>query len=267
MTEEQFAGFLNTPALWEQEAFGIRQFEFPRLDLASFRPQPIPDNLRLGHRIEHVFKQLLEHSITYELVLHNLPIQQEGITLGEIDFVLKDVKTARYTHIELTYKFYLIDPSFSDPIHRLIGPNRRDTFFRKMEKIKNKQFPLAYSEAGTKALHALGVDPSNMEQQCCFKAQLFQPYGHPTDMGNFNEDCLAGYWLRFDDFNRSEFATNEYFIPTKPEWVVAPHGRVVWKSHDAILADIQQGLLEGRAPMVWIRTDHYEFQKVFVVWW
>lgn len=268
MTKELFTGFSNTLPLWEKKQFEIQQFEFSSLVLASFHPKPLPTNLRLGHQMEYVFKQLLEHSETYDVVLYNLPIQNDERTLGEIDFILKDRTTEKLIHVELTYKFYLIDTGISEPVHSLIGPNRRDTFFAKMEKIKNKQFPLIHSTEGIKALRGHGIDHSKIEHQCCFKAQLFKPYGDKgINIGELNEDCLAGYWLRLDDFSKPEFADAQFYLPSKTEWVIEPHNQVAWKSHSEIVTDINQSLLQERAPMVWLKNADGEFEKLFVVWW
>ena len=83
--------FLATPSLWEGNQFGLTQFEFPKVDMSGFEPSSIPGKLRLGHHIELVFLQLLQHSKKYEVVLHNLPIRKDGITLGEIDFIVREL--------------------------------------------------------------------------------------------------------------------------------------------------------------------------------
>ncbi len=268
MIKAQCIGFLDTPPLWEKEQFDIQQFEFPDLVLHSFQPKSIPGNIRLGHQMEYVFKQLVEYSDAYNIVLYNLPIRQEKNTLGEIDFILKNKITDQLIHVELTYKFYLIDPEILEPIHRLIGPNRRDTFFIKMGKIKHKQFPLLHSEAGAQALANRHIDHLQLEHQCCFKAQLFQPYGsNSVNIGPLNKDCLVGYWLRFDDFNKSEFANAQFYLPTKSEWIIEPNDHVAWKSHVEIMMEINLRLVKERAPMVWLKNANGEFEKLFVVWW
>lgn len=268
MIKAQCVGFLNTPPLWEKKQFDIQQFEFPNLALQPFQPKAILRNIRLGHQMEYVFKQLVEYSETYDVVLYNLPIRQGKRTLGEIDFILKDKTNDKLIHVELTYKFYIINPEISEPFHRLIGPNRRDTFFIKMEKIKNVQFPLLHSEEGAKALFDSNIDHFKIEHQCCFKAQLFQPFGNRTiDIGPLNKDCLAGYWLRFDDFNKPEFANARFYIPSKSEWVIEPNDHVAWKSHFEIMIDLNLILLKELAPMVWLKNSNSEFKKLFVVWW
>ncbi|MFK7770835.1 MAG: DUF1853 family protein [Saprospiraceae bacterium] len=268
MIKAKYLGFLNTPPLWEKQQFDIQQFEFPNLKLQSFQPTTIPGNIRLGHQVEYIFKQLLEYTEAYNVLIYNLPIRQEKNTLGEIDFILKDKSSNQLIHVELTYKFYLINPGIPEPIHSLIGPNRRDTFFLKMEKIKNKQFPLLHSPAGIKALHDQNINHLKIEHQCCFKAQLFQLYGSKViNIGSLNKKCLAGYWLRFNDFNQAEFANAQFYLPTKSEWIIEPNDQVVWKSHIEIMMEINSRFLKKIAPMIWLKNTKGEIEKLFVVWW
>ena len=268
MTKAQYLGFLNTPPLWKNKQLAIPQFEFPSLELESFQPTAFPSNIRLGHQLEYVFQQLMDYSATYEVLLFNLPIREDKRTLGEIDFILRDTTSDQLIHVDLTYKFYLIDPTIPEPIHRLIGPNKKDQFFDKMEKIKNKQFPLVHTPEGVKALADKQIDHLQVAHQCCFKAQLFSPYEDSTvHIGTLNKDCLAGYWLRLEAFITAEFATAQFYMPPKLEWVIEPNNQVVWKSHVDIMVDIRLHLLEERAPMIWLKKSTTEFEKLFIVWW
>jgi len=188
--QDQCSGFLNTPPLWENREFGIQQFEFPVLDLESFHAQPIPQNIRLGHQMEYVFKQLLDYSSDYEVLLHNLPIKDEKRTLGEIDFILKNLQTQKLIHVELTCKFYIINPEIKTPLQQLIGPNKRDLFFAKMEKIRDQQFPLLHTPEGIKALENHGIAVNKLAHQCCFKAQLYVSYGDKkTNLNPLTKNC------------------------------------------------------------------------------
>ena len=268
MIKAQSFGFLNTPPIWEKKQFDIQQFEFPSLDLQSFHPKPILRNIRFGHQMEEVFKQLIEYSAVYEVVLFNLPVRQGGRTLGEIDFILKNKTKDELIHVELTYKFYIINPEVSESSYRIIGPNKRDMFVLKREKIKHKQFPLLHSEEGAKALADHQIDHLGIVHQVCFKAQLFTPYGNKSvDIGKLNKACLVGYWLRFDDFNKPEFADAQYYMPTKSEWVIEPNNQVIWKSHFEMMIAISEQLLQERAPLIWLKKSDTEFEKLFVVWW
>lgn len=238
------------------------------MDLSDFSPAPIPENLRLGHQIEVVCKQLLDHSLQYEVLVYNLPIREGKQTLGEIDFILKDVATEQIIHVELTYKFYIINPDIKEPLHQLIGPNKRDTFFMKMEKIKNKQFALLHSEAGTTALSDKGIAIANLVHQTCFKVQLFKPYKvDALYLNPLNQNCVVGYWMRLSDFNTNAFTLYQFYIPNKSQWVLYPDTTNSWTSHADTLLTIEKQLFKQNSPMVWMRKSETEFEKFFVVWW
>jgi len=276
-------GFLASPSLWEQTQFGLQQFEIPPLDLTHFEPQPIPEKLRLGHQIEYIFHQLISHSNVYEVVAHNIQIKKGNDTLGELDFIMRSCLPARQEyetcaepsrsskkllHLELSYKFYIIDPTISEPIHRLIGPNRKDAFFAKLKKTKQKQLPLLYTEEGQQTLASLGIEASELEQQVLFIGQLFTPYNtsipsiHPL-----NTNCILGFWIRMQDFKTDAFKANQYYITYKYEWIHTPHEKVTWSSYDEIIPAIQEKHFRKQAPMMWIKKPAASIEKCFVVWW
>lgn len=266
--QEQVTGFLDTPPIWVNSQFGMQQFDFPQVDVSGFSPTPIPQKLRLGHQMEYVCKQLLDHDPQFEVLLNNLPIRQGKQTIGEIDFILKETASQALIHVELTYKFYIINPAISEPIHQLMGPNRRDMFFTKMEKIKNAQFPLLHSPEGASALEALQINHTQIQHQVCYKAQLFEPYGgNPIHLRPLNTNCIVGYWLRMAEFQTDAFKRHEFYIPFKSQWVIAPHIHVLWTSHYETMLDINMRLIKRNAPMVWIKKSETEFEKFFVVWW
>lgn len=266
MIKAQCLGFLNTPPLWTGNQFDIQQFNFPDIKLNSIQLEALPQNLRLGHQVEHIFKQLIEQSDSYDILVYNLPIQQEKRTLGEIDFILQDNVSNKLIHVELTYKFYIIDTDITDPIHSLVGPNRRDTFYQKKEKILNTQFPLLQAKESIDALSGLGIDHSIIQHQCCFKAQLFTPYGKNVDsIKVFNRQCFAGYWLKFDDFELLYLQDAQFYIPSKSEWIIQPYDNVSWLPYQKCLREISHRLSHGHAPVVWIKNKQDFFEKIFVV--
>lgn len=238
------------------------------VDLESFSPAPIPDNLRLGHQMESICKQLLEHSSQFDVLVYNLPIREGKQTLGEIDFILKDATSKQIIHVELTYKFYIINPDISEPLHQLIGPNKSDAFFMKMEKIKNKQFALLHSEAGTAVLSSLNIDASKLIHQTCFKAQLFKPYHlEALHLSPLNKNCIVGYWLRLKNFTTDAFGNYQFYIPTKKEWALNPEVNIEWISYTDALLAIKLQIAKQKSPLVWMKKNDMQFEKFFVVWW
>lgn len=268
MIAEQSQGFYTMPPLWKGKLLDVAQFDFPEIDIATFSPEAIPYNIRLGHQVEYIFKQLIEYSNDYELILYNLPISANKITLGEIDFILLDKRRNRYIHIELTYKFYVIDTSFEKPINQLIGPNRKDSFYQKITKIRDKQFPLLHRIEAKEALDSLGININELAHYSCFKAQLFRPFDQQIDdLGVFNRDCLVGVWLRLSDLLGEKFQGAKYYLPSKSEWLLAPHHLVAWQSYDQILTELDSRLARQHSPMLWIHLADDTVAKVFLVWW
>ncbi len=266
--QRQLYGFINTPPIWLHTQFSIQQFNFPQVDVTNFSPTPIPQRIRLGYQMEHACKQLLDQSTEYEVLVHNLPIRNGKQTIGEIDFILRELETGQLIHIELTYKFYIINPKISEPIHQLMGPNKRDMFFTKMEKIKNEQFALLHTNSGTAALTAKGIEHKSIIHQACYKAQLFEPYGsEPLSIRPLNPKCIVGYWLRIKDLQDASFSSFQFYIPFKTQWVVEPHNDVNWTSHYDTLMEVSLRLLKQNAPMVWMKRSANTFEKFFVVWW
>jgi len=260
--------FLDTPPLWRHTRFGVTQFELPRIDLQRVRPIGLPANRRLGHKIEYLFVECLQGQDRYELLHHSILIKNGVKTLGEIDFILKDREQPSLLQVELTYKFYLIDSTISDPIHQLIGPNRRDLFLQKITKIRDGQFNVPLSPPGRDRLRGLEIDSETLVQQACFKAQLFIPY-HAVSMpvGPFNQHCIAGFWIRFRDFDTDAFKEFTYCLPTKDEWLLTPYDTGSWMAHNELLIEVYSSMRKQRAPMVWMKKHSIEFEKFFVVWW
>lgn len=260
-------GFLNSEPLWMGNQFGLQQFKMPIVDLEAFKPRPIPTNLRLGHQIEHILTQILDYCDDYELLAHSIQIKKGNDTIGELDYLIKS-NSRQIVHLELSYKFYLLDPDISEPIHRLVGPNRRDMFFTKLDKTKDKQLSLLYTDHCKRTLIRKALPTDNIEQQVCFRAQLFAPYQRKSpSIRPLNTNCVVGYWLRFVVFETDDFKDHTYYLPRKYEWLHEPHTGVKFNSFFDTLMEINLQHLNERSPMVWMKKKDNSLEKFFVVWW
>ncbi|UJH67263.1 DUF1853 family protein [Allomuricauda sp. SCSIO 65647] len=268
MNGQLLKGFYHTPPLWTNQQFGLRQFEFPKLDMGSRTNFELPENLRLGHQMEHVFGHLISSSKEYEVVFNNLLVEEGKTRVGELDFILKNRASQKFIHVELAYKFYIINPDISEPIYRLMGPNKRDMFYTKLDKLKERQLPLLFHDSLSSYWTSINIDSLEIEQQCCFKAQLFVPYLEDTAyIRPLNTNCISGKWIRFDDFDSTDFRNAQYYIPKKLEWVITPHHEVVWQNHYETLLEVNLRMVRENAPMVWARNPSGGIEKLFVVWW
>lgn len=270
----QLQGFLRTPPLWRnQDVFGLQQFELPgysfpeAMDLQKALPD-LETNYVLGKRMERFFEFLLKNSRTIKVLKSNIQIRQDKITLGEIDFLAKDISLDQKHHIELVYKFYVYDPSYENELERWIGPNRNDSLLQKIEKLKQRQLPILFKPEAKEALSLLDLKAEELAQSVCFKASLFIPkafeYTHSLLL---NQKCISGFWLHFEEFTSEEYGRYTYYMPDKQDWPVQPEFSEKWFS----FADIKKEILfqhqKKRAPLVWIKKNSREFERIFIVWW
>ncbi|WP_158979133.1 DUF1853 family protein [Cellulophaga sp. L1A9] len=267
MNVAQVKGFLQTQELWNDTFNDIPQFNFPEINLTDFSLQTVPQNIRLGHQIEYLFQQLIAHSTSYKTLVFNQPIRNENRTIGEIDFILQNTKNQEVTHVELTYKFYIIDTAISDEMHQLVGPNRKDAFYEKIQKIKHKQFTLLKTKEALQFLESKCINPNKISSKTCFKAQLFKPYYKEVTLNTLNKNCIVGCWLRFNELESPEFKENHFHLLNKQDWIITPTAAIAWKTHQAILIDIQRSHERKQAPMLWMKDKNNELQKIFIVWW
>jgi hypothetical protein len=140
----------------------------------------------------------LEHNSPYKILTQNIQVFNKKTTIGELDFIIQHTATQQVIHVEQVFKFYLYVPDATlyqnDP---WIGPNYKDSFQQKMDKLTQKQFPLLYQEETRNALEHLQIDISKIQQQLSFKAALFLPFNKPFDsFKTINNKCIEGNWKR-----------------------------------------------------------------------
>lgn len=268
---EQLQGFLATPEICAEETF----FGYPVFraslsltldDLPEISP---PGATVLGKRMEHFFACYISHFTSEEVLIQNQQIIQNKVTLGELDFLLRDSASEIYSHIELIYKFYLFDPETgTSELDHLIGPNKRDSLNRKLSRLETRQFPLLFHPATTRMLKTLKVDPQNISQKMCFKASVFLPkHMEKYSFTLINPEAVAGFWIKASEFTMEGYGKNTFFIPQKKYWPVLPEHNHIWFSFKEIVAQIQPLLKNNFAPLIWMKGTNGNYERLFVVWW
>jgi hypothetical protein len=269
--EEQFEGFIRTPQIFaENDIFEYPLYQTPKVTpLKNTCKVSAPKQSVLGKRMEHFFAFYVSHFTSEEIVVQSRPIIEDKTTLGELDFLLKDTASEEISHIELIFKFYLFDPDTgASEIDHLIGPNKRDSLNKKLERLQKRQFPLLFKEATQILLTSLDIDPENVVQKMCFKASVFLPKQmKTTSFDHINPVTIAGYWIKASEFTFEAYGENSFFTPTKKYWPVSPQQNENWYSYDDIREQIQT-LLERRfSPLLWMKTPNGELERFFIVWW
>ena len=262
LTQQRFSGFQNTPFLWKESLLGLEQFSWDPSKLSI--GEKISDTMRLGNYVERLVSYELHQDLAIQVLKENAQIISDKVTLGEIDSLLLDNKQA--VHLEIAYKFYLYDASVgTDFIDHWIGPNRRDSLVLKLNKIKNKQFPLLYSKECTSLLSELELNANSIQQKTYFKAQLYIPFKKEIDFEQLNPDCVCGFYMDAEQVQK--FSDCKFYIPKKLDWLIEPHKDVDWMNFEQTKKRIDEFHQKQSAPLCWIKQTNGEILKVFVTWW
>jgi len=246
---------------------GVTNFELNKLKHVTVDDYPELPNIRLGKQIERIFAFLIESSSNYSILKENIQVVDDKITIGELDFIIKNNDTNVISHLEIVYKFYLYDPNFSDTeLGRWIGPNRKDSFIEKFTKLKSKQFPLLYKPKTAIILNDLDI--KSVGQKLCFMASLFVPHSLMNiNIPEINNSAIVGYWLTLDNFNNQSQSSYEYYLPQKQEWGITPQNNTEWYSFSEIRLLIIDSLNREFSPLCWIKKSDSTFEQCFIVWW
>ncbi|KJD35310.1 hypothetical protein PW52_11635 [Tamlana sedimentorum] len=263
MFQKHYKGFLSTPTLWESNTvFNLQQFNIKQYD--SKLNINIDDNLRLGKYVERLVSFQLNQEQNILILAENIQIQNDKLTLGELDCLL--LKNEKPIHLEIIYKFYLYDASVGNSeIHHFIGPNRKDSLIEKLDKLKNKQLPLLHSPYCQPYLKALGLKAKTIAQQVYFKAQLFIPFNKTIILKTLNNDCIVGYYISKLDLKN--LTDCRFYIPKKKDWLTQPNTNVNWINFDSFEALAEKYFTEKFSTMFWMKQPNGEIKKMFLVWW
>ncbi|WP_203256032.1 DUF1853 family protein [Hyunsoonleella ulvae] len=264
MLQKRYEGFLNTPCLWHNSSvFNLKQFEISsktnKIDIT------IDGHLRLGKYVERLVAFELQQHKNITILSENIQIQKDKTTLGELDCLL--LRDNKPIHLEIIYKFYLFDASVgSSEIEHFIGPNRKDSLIEKLNKLKDKQLPLLYSDACQNYLRTLNINSDTIAQQVYFKAQLFLPYTNKDiELKTLNPHCVAGFYINQNQLGK--FKDCKFFIPSKKNWLVKPYYNVDWLNFKDFKNLTKDYFEQKFSALCWIKFKNGSIKKMFLVWW
>lgn len=265
----QFLGFINTPSLFKKlNGFTQIELDINKIKEFDYSQLNITQKLPLGKRIERFFEFYIQQSKSYDLIKNNIQIINNKQTLGELDFILYDKQAQKYLHIEHIYKYYLYDESFSTKIDRFIGPNRDDSFAKKLAKLKDKQLPLLYKNETREYLK--DIDINSIEQKVCFKGNIYVPiHLLGKEIPIINNSCIRGFYINREAFiHQEQFRELEYFLPPRDEWVSDCNTNESWKTFDEVIDEINLFINHKKSTLVWLKNKkENKTQSFFITWW
>lgn len=262
--QKRYEGFLQTDSLWKKKS--ILQLDQFKIEAKSRKIDiEINDKLRLGKYIERFVSFQLNQEKSITVLCENIQIQKNKVTMGELDSIIE--RENKTIHLEIVYKFYLYDASVGkSEIDHFIGPNRNDSLSKKLNKLKEKQFPLLYSDECTNYLNSINLTANTIEQKVYFKAQLFLPFSNPNiRLKLLNENCITGYYIYPKELTL--FKNCKFYIPIKKDWIVLPHKNVTWIKYEAFQQISIDFFQKKIAPLCWVKLQNGEILKLFLVWW
>lgn len=256
---------IRTAKTMDSSITGFPIFDLSGLVINSNIAFDLPSNLRLGHVAEKAVSNLLHSSSNYRLIDENIQVLDGKTTIGELDFIVQHIGSKQFTHVELAYKFYLLDPSIStSEINNWIGPNRNDSLIEKLEKLKQKQFPLLFTPFAQKQLAELPVQ--NIKQALCLLASLYVPLDYNKSLAPGYEKCIRGHYLNYDSFLKNHTKEAEYHLPDKKQWGIDPSNNENWNSRIELETGIQNRINEKQSILCWKKMNGH-FSEFFITWW
>lgn len=166
---------------------------------------------RVGYYVESLIQVWLSATPGIERIQHGIQVRKEKVTLGELDFLFR--KNGELYHLEVALKYYLYSPERTVKGSHFIGPNARDTFERKRDRLIRKQLPFG-----------LSYDPDIHTSRHLVKGMIFYPEG-VSGAGeipeNLNPDHARGTW-QF----AGESAGEPIRFLEKPFWLDGRHRAV-----------------------------------------
>lgn len=169
-------------------------------------PSPLHEYLsqrpthRLGMYFEQLWRFFLIQDCEAELIAHNLPVHQEGKTLGEFDCIYYCHRRRRHVHLELAVKFFLATPHCNitgNAWRHWLGPDCRDRLDLKLNHLLTQQIKLSDHPAGSQVLRDLGIVAPAKE--IAFKGYLFKPWSaSPHGPPAYNNANRLQDWIKYD---------------------------------------------------------------------
>ena len=179
---------------------------------------PLNLQQKLGHLYEEALAVMLKATPQYDLLERGIQIRKmAGNTLGELDFLLRDLTTLRLIHLELAVKFYLAVETESGFL--LPGPDASDNYFRKLEKMRSHQLLLVrnHRELLPEKFRDEEIVVQQLVHGCIFNHVNAKS---PVEAEFLNPAGRHGKWLHAEECAQYFGKDVELEIIPKPLWPV-----------------------------------------------
>ncbi|AOE50765.1 DUF1853 family protein [Kangiella sediminilitoris] len=251
--QKDLAWFLNTPEL----------LALPRhqntMELVSRMSPGGTFDYKQTHRLGVYFEQLWQHLTKYcdslDVVVHNLQVIIDNHTYGEFDSILQDRVFERTIHCELAVKFYL-QVGEGEALSDWVGPNLRDRFDNKYERLFNHQLKLSEQPLIKQWLRhkEIFID----EKKVLTRGRLFYPvksfmqehYAYPKEVSPRH---LKGFWTTWEEFAHLQLSSDI-------QWLLLP--KDYWLSEVDPEEQEELKVINKNTFLIHGHSEGYPFQKI-----
>ncbi len=132
-----FNWIVHTPSLFHTTP-PFEDFTAFDASIEPKHPLNYQGNQRLGFVYQYLCAQVFESSERFAIREEEIQINQQGKTLGAVDFILEDRQSKQMQHWEVAIKFYLLRQG------KWYGPNAHDRLDKKLNRMLSHQLKLTY---------------------------------------------------------------------------------------------------------------------------
>ncbi len=220
-----------------------------------------PASYRVGYYVESLVEIWLRRQGGFGGLKHAVQINDQERTLGELDFIYR--LDGVLNHLEIALKFYLYDPNENGSGSHFAGPNAKDTFEKKCDKLLNFQIAV-----GRRHFPEIKVSQVMMKGMIFYPPSVARPENLPKGL---NPAHRSGVWIRESEghwlSSSSGFASGR--VMEKPYWLsgLAPESELPVQTIDELRETVKNHFQCRRHPLLLSvgDTDGRETERVFVV--
>ncbi len=211
----------------------LNQTRIDWLRILDKSPDVLEDDLysgrSLGRYYESLWTYFFQHDKQYQLISLNLPVRENSKTIGEFDFIIKDINNDFFIHHEVAVKYYLFFQSHKSQTvndkNNWLGPNSKDTLQKKWAHITQHQSQLSEHSCAKKELSNIGIN--KIKKTLAIKGYLFTPSdigksnkNAPTD---FNNENNLSQWFTINNFLLAQNPNKTLAFIPKKRWLSTSH--------------------------------------------
>jgi hypothetical protein len=166
----------------------------------------------LGKYFEKHLQFIFKYFDQFSLLEMGLQVEKENRTIGEIDFIYKELVNNSTIHLEVAVKYYMGYRSSAK--HTMwIGPNGMDNLANKIQKFTKQLTMSGFAD------QLADLNPSSFKKEVLLKGYFFNHIKTRVLPHFHNKNVLTGVWLYFNELNKIINSNRKYIIVPKQYWL------------------------------------------------